>query len=360
MDKRCEKILNILEIEGKIKIWREFQWPEPQELKLKLADLLEQEVDERYYISQEKTDKLLMQLKDKEISNTIRTEGRGSTDKHQWDMVAMPCITPDRIEKRQNGRRFKEDGEPMFTLTGQDRHGILQVGKLEDINGHDICKRVYSPEGCSPTLPTGTSENTTPKILEDFYSNREVRVSDDCPTIRAEREGLKVLTYNTKDENGKEPPQQDRVYNIDGVMTTLSAQLNGRFNVLIPEATKKGYAVAEMGDSINMQQLGSKTRRGRAGKEVAQTLDTRCEQGILNYDYRIRRLIPLECFRLMGFSDEDFYRAKNALNATFYKGKDKSDSQLYKEAGNSIVVNVLMAIFKQMQKAGIIGGEQDA
>lgn len=53
---------------------------------------------------------------------------------------------------------------------------------------------------------------------------------------------------------------------------------------------------------------------------------------------RIRKLTPKECWRLMGFADEDFDRAK----------KVNSDSQLYKEAGNSIVVNVLMAIFKEM------------
>lgn len=54
--------------------------------------------------------------------------------------------------------------------------------------------------------------------------------------------------------------------------------------------------------------------------------------------YRIRRLIPKECYRLMGFSDEDFQKAQKAL----------SDTRLYSTAGNSIVVDVLMAIFKEM------------
>ena len=55
--------------------------------------------------------------------------------------------------------------------------------------------------------------------------------------------------------------------------------------------------------------------------------------------YRIRKLSPLECHRLMGVSDEDFYKMKNA---------GISDSQLYKLAGNSIVVDVLEGIFTQM------------
>lgn len=65
-------------------------------------------------------------------------------------------------------------------------------------------------------------------------------------------------------------------------------------------------------------------------------------------DFRIRKLTPLECWRLMGFSDEDFYKAKVALLAKFYKGKDRASSQLYKMAGNSIVVDVLVAILDNL------------
>ncbi len=59
-------------------------------------------------------------------------------------------------------------------------------------------------------------------------------------------------------------------------------------------------------------------------------------------DYRIRKLTPKECFRLMGFTDEDFYKAKQS---------GTSDSQLYKQAGNSIVVNALFEIFLELYKA---------
>lgn len=67
--------------------------------------------------------------------------------------------------------------------------------------------------------------------------------------------------------------------------------------------------------------------------------------------YRIRKLTPKECWRLMGFSDDDYERAKQALNNKFYKGKDKSSSQLYKQAGNSIVTDVLYYIFKELYDA---------
>lgn len=56
--------------------------------------------------------------------------------------VVKACLTPDRLEKRQNGRRFKEDGEPMFTITAQDKHGVL----LDD--GTDVRIRKLTPREC--------------------------------------------------------------------------------------------------------------------------------------------------------------------------------------------------------------------
>ena len=67
--------------------------------------------------------------------------------------------------------------------------------------------------------------------------------------------------------------------------------------------------------------------------------------------FRIRKLTPKECFRLMGFSDEAFERARKALNDKFYKGNDRSSSQLYKQAGNSIVTDVLFYIFYELYQA---------
>ena len=145
--------------------------------------------------------------------------------------------------------------------------------------------------------------------------------------------------------------------------------------IKIKSATSKGYEEATEGDSINLSQPSSETRRGRVGKGVAQTLDTGCNQGvmvgdyrtdegfrwredgnspcimasmrdnfnenytaqnppIINKDYKIRRLTPRECFRLMDFPDTFTWPV--------------SDSQAYKQAGNSIVVNVLAKIIKNL------------
>ncbi|MDA5913448.1 DNA cytosine methyltransferase [Listeria monocytogenes] len=147
--------------------------------------------------------------------------------------IAVPVLTPDQPEKRQNGRRFKEDGEEMFTLTAQDKHGVL-----------------------------------------------------------------------------------------------------------IKEATSKGYAEAYPGDSVNISHPNSETRRGRVGKQLANTLLTGEEQGVVTDHYRIRKLTPRECWRLQGFPDWAFDRAAEV----------NSNSQLYKQAGNSVTVNVIAAIAKRLEE----------
>lgn len=175
-----------------------------------------------------------------------------TTNKGEGNKIAIPVLTPDRAEKRQNGRRFKEDGEPMFTLTGQDRHGIA---------------------------------------------------------------------------------------------------------IEVKEATKQGYAECRVGiDSVNFSMPNSKTRRGRAGQEVANTLDTSCNQGIFvqvseeltvyavwyeKYQcyIAIRKLTPKECFRLQGWSDDYFEKAQFV----------NSDSQLYKQAGNGVTVTVIEAMARKMK-----------
>lgn len=150
------------------------------------------------------------------------------TYKAQNSGIAIPVLTPDRAEKRQNGRRFKEDGEPMFTLTGQDRHGV------------------------ATSVPVSMTRN----IVEE---------------------------------------------------------------------------------------------------EIENTLDTSCNQGIFvqvseelvvyavwyeRYQcyIAIRKLTPKECFRLQGWPDDYFEKAQFV----------NSDSQLYKQAGNGVTVNVIKAIAERM------------
>lgn len=190
--------------------------------------------------------------------------------------VAIPVLTPDRAEKRQNGRRFKTDGEPMFTLAAQDRHGVVV--------------------------------------------------------------GNEIKRFGTIEPNFN---QSGVVYETDGIAPTIRAYQGGGLEpkIRVKEATSKGYAEAEVGDSVNLSHPNSKTRRGRVGKQVANTLLTGESQGVIEPDFRIRKLTPRECWRLQGFPDWAFDKAQEV----------NSNSQLYKQAGNSVTVNVIAAIAKELQ-----------
>lgn len=136
----------------------------------------------------------------------------------------------------------------------------------------------------------------------------------------------------------RENPLRDNLYNGNEIASCCLARGDGNEHsgmklLKIKSATSKGYEEATLGDSINFSVPNSETRRGRVGKGVAQTLDTACNQATLVKD-QIRRLTPRECFRLMDFPDSFTWPV--------------SDSQAYKQAGNSIVVNVLYKILKNL------------
>ena len=217
--------------------------------------------------------------------------------------IALPVLTPDRAEKRQNGRRFKEDGEPMFTLTGQDRHGV------------------------ATNVPVSMSRN----VIEN-----EINVAH-CLNANDSRK------FFGKNQKG------------NAVIECVADKSD--VTVKVTEATKQGYAECRVGvDTVNLSVPGSKTRRGRVGKEVANTLDTSCNQGIFvqiseeltvyavwyeKYQcyIAIRKLTPKECFRLQGWSDDYFEKAQFV----------NSDSQLYKQAGNGVTVSVIKAIAEKLK-----------
>lgn len=175
-------------------------------------------------------------------------------------------------------------------------------------------------------------------------ANTRVQKKDWCDTLLArDYKDVKCVQVAQLYPNSGNP-QAGRIYSADGISATLDTCTGGNRmpKVLVRKATKKGYAEAFEGDSINLEQPNSKTRRGRVGRQVSQTLTTSCNQAVVN-DFSIRKLTPKECFRLMGFSDEDFEKAED-LN---------SNTQLYKQAGNSIVVNVVEYILEQLFDCGV-------
>lgn len=184
-----------------------------------------------------------------------------SNHKAETSGVAIPVLTPDRAEKRQNGRRFKENGEPMFTLTSQDRHGVATginpIGGVYTGVSPEFYRGVY--EGCFRCLKASTHDSGVVLKLQNIPVSREY-----------------VLTR-------------------PGMFMKISDELT------IYTVWYKKY---------------------------------QCY-------IAIRKLTPKECFRLQGWTDEYFEKAAFV----------NSDSQLYKQAGNGVTVNVIEAIAKQLKFA---------
>lgn len=230
MYKACKEILDKLENEG-VKINHDFKFPPRRPLTKRLKDVLEDDVDEKYYLSDE------------------------------------------------------------------------QVAGLINSN-YDQNKRFYDPAGIAPTLSTMGGGQREPKI---------------------------VASRGRGNSNAQhlEPRQ-------DGVTNTITTVQKDNY-VAIKTANTKGYDLATDGDGVDLGYPDSKTRRGRVGHGVCNTLPTSDSQGVLD-GFRIRKLTERECYRLMGFDDASFDRASKVISRT----------QLYKTAGNSIVVPVLEAILKEL------------
>lgn len=241
-----------------------FEFPQPFDNGVRLKDVLEDNVDEKYYL----TDTMIRGFIKHNESHTAK--GTGSIWKPR-------DVNGTASTLRANSALAPTDNTILET------NRCIQVGSLNYYN-YDKMNRVYSKGGCSPALEIMQGGNRQPKIAEP-------------------------IAY-------------------------------------VKEATKKGYAENYEGDSVNLEQPNSKTRRGRVGKGCVQTLTTSCNQAVIEPEaksFRVRKLTPKECYRLMGFTDEQFDRSQ-----TF-----SSDSQLYKQAGNPIVVDVLYYIFGKLFEVDI-------
>ena len=171
--------------------------------------------------------------------------------------------------------------------------------------------RVYDCEGTSCTLTAGGGSHKTGLYFVDLC-NGGAKVTENARCITAHY--AKSAISNRKAENS-------------GVL-------------FIKEATKKGYKAALPGDTVDLGYSGSNTRRGRVGHDIAHTLTTSANQGLVMRNGWIRKLMPRECFRLQGFTDEQIDKV---LAIT-------SDAQAYKQAGNGVTVNVIEAIGRRIRE----------
>ena len=256
-----------------------YKFPNPVELKSKMKDLLEEKVNEKYYLSEQCL---------KYFTDTKNRNG---------------FIRGEKFDPRK-----LEDCNTAFAITTRagsrptDNY-IIQLGNLkntESFGGNPQTGRVYSPDGISPCLNTMQGGGLEPKILQKAHG-----------------------------------------FNKGGIKENI-----------VPALTKSSWQ--ENNFIVNINPSGKGMNGNVYNTDLSPTLTTNKGEGIKilqNNDYRIRKLTPLECWRLMGFRDMDYYAAKSV---------GISDAQLYKQAGNSIVVTVLEAIFRNLffkkhrRKQGII------
>ena len=228
----------------------------------------------------------------------------------------------------------------------QNRERVFIIGHLRGGSGRKVFP--LSGDGAAITCEQ-PKINKVGNIRKKGKSQSGDVVSIDslAPTLcstTTQKDPLKVLIENEIKQFGVLQPNYNQsgvVYEIDGISPTIRAYQGGNLEpkIRVKEATSQGYAEAQIGDSVNLSHPNSKTRRGRVGKQIANTLLTGESQGVVEPDFRIRKLTPRECWRLQGFPDWAFDKAQEV----------NSNSQLYKQAGNSVTVNVIAAIAKELQ-----------
>ncbi len=392
----------------------EFRFPKGVRLKLRLKDLLEDDVDEKYYLS----DKMIECLTNKRDGY----EGRFDPDEGYG------------ISSTLTSRYHKMGATDTF------------IKKIGFINQDTQGSAVYGSEGVSPTISSGTHgysqgyieephvvamrgreepQVLTPKrteygkeIRKDYESGKVDEQRKNIQQLEPRTDGLTNTITSVQKDNLIVLPQVGqldgfesvgRIYSQEGLSPTVTAKSGGGHEpyIEVKEATRKGFCTA-----VVFEQPSSNTRRGRIGKEIANTIETQCNQGVMiehrghlnkeptvitngivptlraeshghetkviidpniktigrisdfqndrifsdegisatisaqggnngghaggvyKTNARIRRLTPLECMRLQGYPDSYI--------------KPCSDTQTYKQAGNSISVPVMKGIIKNL------------
>ena len=238
-----------------------FSFPQAVPLTKCLRDVLEDEVDEKFY------------LKETQISSILNSTYNSRRESIYGNGGIIDAI------------RSRDYIEPKCVVVGHIDEG--KWGKVIDMH-----KRVYGTAGIAPTLSACGGGNQEKKIIiEDFYPNRIRQYEDTAPTLRSGREGLKVVAFRGR-KLGNEKYIQQMEERADSCTNTLTSV--SKDNLILENCT-------------------------------------------------IRKLTPTECWRLMGWADAEIAKVRAVM----------SNAQMYRQAGNGIVVPVLEAIFKNLFKRGI-------
>lgn len=240
---------------------QKYQFPNPIPLKKRIKDILETNVDEKYYLSEKICQRFQYKKMGEDVIGT--TKGEECTRKGNRDFVYS-------VEHKIGALSATDYKQPKQIM---EPKVIQEPINLYPNSGNPQAGRVYNSDGISPAMDTCQGGNRMPKITEYRFFEQAIQTAKE----KEAKEGDTIDAFNKR-------------VNSTGISPTLTTRPEGFKTAILPI------------------------------------------QG-----YRIRKLTPRECWRLMGVRDYQYDKLHDISNA-----------QLYKMAGNSIVVDVLMAIFKNM------------
>lgn len=357
-----------------------FEFPKKKELKIFLRDILEDEVDEKYYLKESQVISLMSGIQkskiNPEIAATLQHPGhsggnyRGMNMIQQVGMINQICKkrvydTPKEINeflraskglwtlteissrlelpKTQVDHYFRTDEsraipspkvwkELKELLCLRDDYDSQVMEIYEKEIEFESTRRVYSEEGCSPTISSTNADKLIQigvipkKILNDNERQRRVYSPEGCsPSILNRSDSPKIIQLNNPRHSS------NRIYHSDGISPTMMTQMGlGGGNV--------PFICSQPLKFLGRNQKNLPT-------DYAMCVDS-CNTNGIREDYRIRRLTPKECFRIMGFLNDE-------INL-----EGLSNTQKYKLAGNGWDINLVSKIFKEMFSSSNLSKEK--
>lgn len=296
-----------------------YEFPKPIELNKSMKDVLENNVNEKYY------------LKDEIVKKFIPNSNFNKKDKVSCISSSSSITTEnlnDGIVKLQSEEHLeinKKGASNTITSVQKDNYVVDRLGGVFDTDkSRHQAGSVYNTDGLCPKLDTMQGGWRQPCILD--------------------------VEYIQKGENGTKH-QSNTVLDEEGIMRTLTACDYKSPQIVIVDKNikpsvrinfeREKYDISQSDKEIYQCECTSGWQDNKVGIKVSPTLRAGNPHTCVYSDFRIRKLTPKECWRLMGFEDSDIDKCIAAKI---------SNTQLYKQAGNSIVVNVLEEIFKLLLK----------
>jgi DNA (cytosine-5)-methyltransferase 3A len=294
--------------------------PQPKDKGILLKDILESDVPDKFYLS----DKMLQYFSNRAANfnqgkvNVREEEGKASC---LTSSMASCDISDNFIKVDTNLKKSANQNKANCFTAGGNSGGL-----------HSDMTLIVASRGRNPENPKSRESGlNTEQMLEPRYDGKT-----NCLTS-VQKDNLVMQLNGSTESGGVQPYQQNRVYDINGISPALLAQMScGTHAILVPEATKKGYAEVKPGDCFDLTMPDSETRRGRLMEDKSNCL-TAAKFDFMQYteDYKIRRLTPTECARLQTIPDWYEFNV--------------SDTQIYRMLGNGWTVEVIKHILSFMK-----------